>query len=476
MRQEKGRLRVNPWRKWIMVGVVAALLHSFIPGVTHASSVLSFDNPTNLPLPSEESLYPQEWLTYGENVFRNPVISPSEPTPAWYKNGVKWDFRGLGALPLDRQPLLGKTSVTAYTVGMPVGVSVVRGMVLVGDDNGYTYALNARTGNLIWAHYGWNMTMSNPLVWKNRVFVSTGNPYFNYQNVVRFMQGKRTVRGPGLNTLYALDLKTGKTLWKARTKGEMMATGAIVSPDIWEATGDGHIDGYNLENGQRIAHVKIRSFDSMSSLLFAYERLYLGVSDPSRFLSFSPRSKTIRWSRTFPKVYTTGMGDCTPAFSGYTVVSETTIRSGEDKKPLRNLVFALNAKTGKTLWEIPFSSGPIPPSMKTATPLIHHGIAYQASPVSRELAAIRIKTGQKIWVMRLSSLARTSGIVVGNHLIVPTSGGTIEIINRMTGHLEKENRIGGSFGPATPVIAGGTLYESSIYGHVLAIPLSTLLP
>ncbi|MHB1606270.1 MAG: outer membrane protein assembly factor BamB family protein [Leptospirales bacterium] len=476
MEQENGRKRGTNWRAWVMGGILASLIHVLVPGIAHSASVLSFDNPQNLPLPSEEVLYPKEWLTYGENVFRNPVLPSSASDPVWFKNGVKWDFRGLGALPLDAKPFMGKTSVTAYTVGMPVGVSVVRGIVLVGDDNGYTYALNAKTGNLIWAHYGWNMTMSNPLVWKNSVFVSTGNPYFNYRNVVRFVQGKQAIRGPGLNTLYALDLKTGKTLWKAHTKGEMMPTGAIIPPNIWEATGDGHIDGYSIDTGLRIAHVNIRSFDSMSGLLFAYDRLYLGVSDPSRFLSFSPQTKSIRWSRVFPKVYTTGMGDCTPAFSGYTVVSETTIHSGDAKNPLKNLVFALNAKTGKTIWEIPFESGPIPPSMKTATPLIHRGVVYQSSPVSREIAAIRLKTGQRIWTLRLSSLARTSGIIVGSHLIVPTSGGTIEIIDTLTGHLEKENRMGGSFGPATPVVVGGTLYESSLYGHVLAIPLSTLLP
>lgn len=476
MKHEKEPRRPNAWKRWILGGAIAAMLHGSGAGTAGASSALAFNAPQNLPPQSQESLYPQEWLTYGQNIFRNPLIPASPSDPDWFRNGVKWDFRGLGSLPLNAAPLSGTDSVTAYAIGMPVGVSVARGLVIVGDDNGYTYALNAKTGQLVWSHYGWNMTMSNPLVWKDRVFVSTGNPYFNYQNVVRFMQGKQTVRGPGLNTLYALDLKTGKTLWKARTQGEMMATGAIVPPNIWEATGDGHIDGYSLENGQRIAHVNIRSFDSMSSLLFAYDRIYLGVSDPSRFLSFSPRTKSVRWSRTFPKVYTTGMGDCTPAFSGYTVVSETTIRSGEDKSPLRNMVFALNAQTGKTLWELPLSPGPIPPSMKTATPLIHHGIVYAASPVSKELVALRIKTGERIWSIRLDAISRTAGIVVGPHLIVPTSAGTIEVIDRMTGRVEKENRIGGSFGPATPVVVGGTLYESSIYGHVLAIPLASLLP
>lgn len=474
--QKDGPARATLWKVRILKGILMALaLQLGVGTVTSAAPPLSPPRPNAFGT-AQEALYPQEWLTYGENNFRNPVHPALETDPEWFKRGVQWDFKGFGALPLNGPPLSGSTSVTAYTIGMPVGVSVVKGRVIIGDDNGYTYALEAKTGKLLWSHYGWNMTMSNPLVWKDRVFVSTGNPYFNYQNVVRFLRGKQTVRGPGLNTLYALDLNTGKTIWKANARGEMMATGVIIPPVLWEPTGDGHMNGYLLDSGQRIAHVDIRSFDSMSSLLSAYDRIYLGVSNPSRFLSFSPRTKSVRWSRTFPKVYSTGMGDCTPAFSGYTVVSETTIRSGKDKAPLRNLVFALNAQTGKTIWEVPLSAGDIPPSMKTATPLIHQGIVYATSPVSREIVALRIKTGQRIWSAKLHSLSRTAGAVVGDHLIVPTSAGTIEVFDRMTGHLLKENAVGGSFGPTTPVVVGGTVYLSNLYGHVLAIPLSKLLP
>ncbi|MHB1286056.1 MAG: outer membrane protein assembly factor BamB family protein [Leptospirales bacterium] len=474
--QQNGPARETQRKGWILKGIFIALICQLgIEPATSASPPL-VTPPLNLPGHAEEGLYPQEWLTYGENNFRNPVHPALATDPEWFKKGVQWDFNGFGALPLNGKPLAGSTRVTAYTIGMPIGVTVVRGRVIVGDDNGYTYALEAKTGRLLWSHYGWNMTMSNPLVWNDRVFVSTGNPYFNYQNLVRFLRGKQTVRGPGLNTLYALDLNTGKTIWKASTRGEMMATGVIIPPAIWEATGDGHIDGYRLDSGQRIAHVNIRSFDSMSSLLSAYDRIYLGVSNPSRFLSFSPRTKSVRWSRYLPNVYSTGMGDCTPAFSGYTVVSETTIRSGDDKSPLRNMVFALNAQTGKTIWEVPFLAGDIPPSMKTATPLIHLGIVYAASPVSRELVALRVKTGQRIWSARLHSLSRTAGAVVGEYLLVPTSTGTIEVFDRMTGRRLKESVIGGSFGPTTPVVVGGTVYLSNLYGHVLAIPLSKLLP
>ncbi len=452
----------------VMIGTTAGQVRADEPFKT-------ITHPRNLPSQKEASLYPREWTTYGSNPGRNPVFSSPRSAPDWFQKGVRWDFSGAGALPLHSKPLSGKNNVTAYAVGMPVGVSVVRGILLVGDDNGYTYAINARTGKRIWSHYGWNMTMSNPLVSHGRVFVSTGNPYFNYANTVRFAEGKRAVRGPGLNTLYCLDLKTGKVLWSATTAGEMMATATIVGSSLWVATGAGHINGYQLSDGKRIAHLDIRSFDSMSSLVAGDKAVYLGVSHPSRFLSYSPSENKVRWSRTFKNLYKTGMGDCTPAFADHLVVSEATVRSGDPKRPLRNVLFALSASTGKILWKKSFSPGQVPPSMKTATPLIVHGIVYATSPVSREMVAVDLHHGKPVWKQSVDAPARTAGIVTGNHLIIPTSGGAIEVRNTRTGALEKESQIGGAFGPATPVIVGGTLYESSVYGHVLAIPLSSLL-
>ncbi|HVB29854.1 MAG TPA: PQQ-binding-like beta-propeller repeat protein, partial [Terriglobia bacterium] len=180
--------------------------------------------PQNLPSAALAQNYPQTWTTYASNPGRNAVFTLSEHAPALLRNGVSWRFAGAGAIPLDGPALNNSVITTAYGVGMPVGVSVVKGITYVGSDNGYTYALNAVTGKLIWAHYGWNMTMSNPLVAGGRVYVSTGSAYFNYSNTMRYLEGKRPVRGPGLNSMYALDARTGRQVWVYHFPGEAMPT------------------------------------------------------------------------------------------------------------------------------------------------------------------------------------------------------------------------------------------------------------
>ena len=106
--------------------------------------------PANLPSPEIARFYPQSWTTYAAAPGRNAVFDVAADAPAVLREGVHWAFAGAGAVPLDGPPLGGDFKTTAYTVGMPVGVSVVAGLLYVGDDNGYTYALNALTGKLVW--------------------------------------------------------------------------------------------------------------------------------------------------------------------------------------------------------------------------------------------------------------------------------------------------------------------------------------
>ena len=212
-----------------MIGIVAPILAvGQSPSVTSKNAVSAefpYQNfPENLPTDATAQLYPTTWTTYAANAGRNPAFQMPASAPKQFQDGVEWSFAGAGAMPLTGAPPAGNFKTAAYTVGMPVGVSVVKGIVYVGDDNGYTYAMNAETGKLIWAHYGWNMNMSNPLVAGDSVFVSTGSAYFNYANTMKYLKGKRPTRGPGLNTIYALDRTTGKEIWAYHTPGEGMPT------------------------------------------------------------------------------------------------------------------------------------------------------------------------------------------------------------------------------------------------------------
>lgn len=430
--------------------------------------------PENAPDPALARLYPQEWTTYAANAGRNAVFALPAAAPASLREGVRWRFAGAGAIPLDGPPLAGDFKTTAYTIGMPVGVSVAQGMVYVGDDNGYTYALNALTGRLVWAHYGWNMTMSNPLVVGDEVIVSTGNAYFNYENTMVYLNHGRPVRGPGLNTIYALDRRTGREIWAYHTPGEAMPTALYAKGRLFIGTGDGHVYALAADSGRLIWKTDIGSFVSMSSPVESNGLIVLGGTDPNFLYALDEESGRIVWQVSVPDIVATGMGDCTPAAQNGIVVQEVTIRSGQPNAPVANVILGIEAKSGRILWQKRLSNGPVPPAMKTATPVIADGVVYEGSPVSGEFYALDLASGREIWHLALGSQIRAGAAISDGIAYVPYRAGDIAAIRAKDGRLLHVTHIGGAFGPSSPVIVGGTFYVSNVYGWVIALPLSEL--
>ncbi len=432
--------------------------------------------PQNQPEVNYMKYFPSVWTTYSSNPGRNADFPLTKDVPEILRAGVKWEFAGAGALPLEGAPLNNSIITTAYGVGMPVGASVVAGIAYIGSDNGYTYALNALTGKLIWAHYGWNMNMSNPIVVDGRVFVSTGSAYFNYANTMLYVQGKRPTRGPGLNSLYALDARTGKKLWVYHFAGEAMPTAAYEDGYLYIGTGDGHVYKLNAATGKPKWISDIVSFVSMSSPVLGGNYLFVGGTHPNFFYALDKRTGKVVWRMTLPKLVATGMGDCTPAYSDGIVVQQATVQSGDPRMPVANVLLALDAASGRVVWKKEFSQGVIPPAMKTATPMIADGNVFEGSPVTGNYYALDLKNGRELWKVHLGAQIRAGAVLDKGILYVPYKSGDIAAIEASNGSLLANKHIGGAFGPSSPVVVGGTLYVSNIYGWLMAMPISEILP
>ena len=429
----------------------------------------------NLPDSAMAAYFPQTWRTYAANQGRNAEFTLPGDAPQLLRMGVSWKFAGAGAIPLDGPPLDNNFSTTAYAIGMPVGVSVVNGIVYVGSDNGYTYALNALNGKLIWAHYGWNMTMSNPLMVDGRVFVSTGSAYFNYANTMLYVKGKRPTRGPGLNSMYALDAKTGKKLWVYHFPGEAMPTAVYDQGFLYIGTGDGHIYKLDAATGKLVITTDLVSFVSMSSPVLAEDNLFVGGTDPNYFYAVNKNTGSIAWKMTLPKLVATGMGDCTPAYADGMVVQEATVETDDKENPVANVLLALDANSGKIIWQKRFENGPIPAAMKTATPMIVGDKVLEGSPVTGNYYALDLKTGRELWKVRLGAQIRAGAAVADGIAYLPYKSGDIAAIRVADGVLLGKKHLGGAFGPSSPVIVGGTLYVSNVFGWVIALPLADIV-
>ena len=414
-------------------------------------------------------VHAEDWTTFARGPERNAALDArgADGRPL----SAAWNFAADGAISLDGPPLAGDMKTTAYTVGMPVGASFSDGLVLACSDAGYLYAVDAASGHLVWSHRLWNMAMVNPLIVGDMVLATTGNPYFNFSETLRFASGKRAVRGPGLNGLYALDLKTGRELWHVFTKGQNMPTPVYADGVAYFASGDGFAYAVDTASGSIRWKSDVKAIDGMSSPLLVGGRLFFGGSHPDRFFALDAKSGAILWKRRFSKA-TPAVGGATPALGAGRVIVEELVGTGDPKKPTANRLFALDPATGKSVWERELGRGAAPDGFSTATPAVADGVVYVSSIVDGTTHALDARSGRPLWTANVAGAG--AGLVVGGKRVYVAAGSRLVALNRKDGKIMGEVKVGGHLGPATPVLAGESLFITNMYGWIHAVPVKRL--
>ncbi len=193
-------------------------------------------------------------------------------------NGIMFGFdaQHTHANPYER--ILNPTTVGglkkqwAYNTGSSVTSSpaVVGGVVYVGSDDGYMYALDAATGAKQWAYWtGGSQVADDPAVVGGMVYFGslenhtlyaldaasgtkkwaypTGGPIVSSPAVV----GGVVYVGSEDNTLYAFDAATGAKKWTYWTRGGIDSSPAVVDGVVYVGSGDGNVYALDAATGAR---------------------------------------------------------------------------------------------------------------------------------------------------------------------------------------------------------------------------------
>ncbi len=421
---------------------------------------------------------PGEWPAYGLDASHNAVAGM-----AGMGRGAGWIVALPGAVPASAgKAWIRKTyvSVTAVRdlVGVPVGVSVVRGVVYVPDDNGHLYAVDARTGAVRWSFNARNQIMTTPIVAgrgdHRLVYVGGGNSTFSYSQAVRFgIRNAPVVRGTDISGIYAVRAATGKEVWSFHTQGEDMPTPIYYHGRIIFGNGDGHIYGLDARTGKQLWKSTIESFVSMSSATRYRNLIIMAGTHPNGIYAVNARSGLRAWS-TYPQhVFSSSMGDCAPAVSGGVVVTQYEVASGPGRA--ESVELALDARNGRILWRKVLGRGTVPPRNKDAVPVIVGGALYTGSPVTATAYALDVHTGRILWHTPLRVKMKAAPSVVGRYVFFPVADGRIFVLSRHNGTVWKVDRTRhGGFGPQNAVVVNHSLIIGSNFGWLYSIPVAQL--
>jgi outer membrane protein assembly factor BamB len=400
-----------------VVGVVAAFVIHRIQegGDVRGSSTVEF-TPAPPPPPSTPASIP--WPTFGFDAARTRAVDLALRPP--YRETWKHYAGSLVEFP----PSIGY------------------GRAYFSTNAGLFTAVNVTTGRTAWTYDSHRCVAASPAIGTSQhgtVYEAFLNkPPCNAANgghgvdgeVIAFAAGFGKIRwtktiGPSESSpllvgddlyvgdwngdVWALDARTGTTLWRAHTNGPVKGAVAAAGDKLYVGSYDGHVYCLSRASGQVIwrASAQTRLYGTgafYSTPAVAYGRVYIGSTD-GKVYSFGAASGKLRWSHsTGGYVYSSpavwnglvfvgsysqrfnafdgATGDVRWSFqaNGGISGSPTVIGDVVYFATLERRTYALDARTGRQLWSFPDGEYTPVVAMKGRLLLVGYGQVYGMVP------------------------------------------------------------------------------------------------
>lgn len=360
-------------------------------------------------------------------------------------------------------------------------------------------AWNAKTGeNILWRTPIPGLAHSSPIVWGNRVFVTTAvssDPKATFRPGLYGDGDASKDRSEHKWVLYAIDKRSGKILWERtafqgepREKRHIKATYANSTP----ATDGRMVVAWFGSQG-------VHAYDVNGRFLWKVDlgRIDLGAYDiPS--VEWGPASSPIIWkdlvilqcdtqtdsfilalnANTGETVWKTDRDEA-PSWGTPTVA--TTSKGEELITNASNFIRGYDPRTGKELWRLGKSS-----KITAPTPIFVDDILVVASGRGPERPIFVLKAGARgdltlpegktsseaiIWSRTGRGSYMPTPLIYKNILYVLGNNGTFDAYNLLTGdelYRQRLPQVGNGFS-ASPVAADGKIYLPNEDGEILVI-------
>lgn len=226
--------------------------------------------------------------------------------------------------------------------------------------------------------------------------------------------------------------------------------------------------------GATVWKLALPSYVSMSSPTVVGNMMYFGGTHPSAIYAVNLQTHHIQWMHTLP--HPLGGSDDVPPAAADGKIYFDYVQQVHNQP--HEVVYALNAQNGHTVWTKNEGSGTIPtgpnggPRDETGIPTVYGNRLYVASPVTRTFYAFNLQTGALAFHVPFHSALNQGPVVYQGVCYLGDVQGNFYAINAATGHIRGQLHFQGAFMPSTPVLVGQTLYIGDKVGQFMAIPLS----
>lgn len=335
--------------------------------------------------------------------------------------------------------------------------------VIVADTQGDVFALDRSSGKVHWSTQLENGVWSAPILFGDRVIVSSGDREF-----VAVDPPVYAIAGARPSDIAGLDARTGSVLWEydlagTGAPGAALAGGALIHHD-----GSSEVLALNPQDG----HYRWRTFVASTAawntgVAIANDRFATSGMFPNAVLILRARDGAIVHRVTFPPG-AVGFAQAKIAVDG-TRVYGTYFLLG---RIAVERLYAVDANRGAMLWDVAVDRG------ITAAPLpqltVRHGVVYAGSPFRGVLQAYNGTTGARLWETSLHGTSVGGAAVENDRLFVADGAGWITALDDATGAVYGTFDAGQDMQDSTPAIVNGALVVGSQSGVVHSIPLTEI--
>lgn len=353
--------------------------------------------------------------------------------------------------------------------------AVAGGILYIGDNNGLLSAIDPQTGRTLWTYRASNPIMSAPIVYRNAVIVGEGD-----ENSPQGSSPSHPIRvGKPPSALIALDRNTGKVLWKVPLPGSGMPTPAIIGGVLVHHNGAGHVMAIDPQTGRILYDRNLHSIASMVAAVPMSNGFFVTTGvDSNAVWMINAKDGSVVWQSPFSPI-ASGLGDCPPVTEGtriycnYVMPPSTAVPVQTERAAVFR-AYALDAVTGKKLWDVPLESGMLPKRNESAIPLLANGMLYMGSSLSPMVHALDPATGALKWRVQTHGPVKGGIVDAGGTLYFGDLGGYLWAVNATTGAILGTKNMHTPFNVGSPIVAGQTLIIGSRGGTLAAVPLASI--
>lgn len=302
---------------------------------------------------------------------------------------------------------------------------IADGVLYIGSDDRYLYALDAATGRERWRYLAAGAISSTPAVVDGVVYVG-GND----------------------QRLHAVDAATGATVWRFDTGGVVHSSPAVAdglvyvgcrANELWAVDAASGVGRWTFSGGDWFN----------SSPAVAGGRVYVGCRD-GRVYCLDAGTGVRRWQHV-----TSTSVDSSPR------VVDGTVYIGSDARD----VLALDAEDGTPRWSFRTGGGVV------SSPAVVAGTVHVGSD-DGNLYALDAATGRERWNFRTGGAIRSSPAVAAGLVYVGSADGGLYAVDA-TGAQRWRFAAGGPIDDSSPAVADGLVHVGSRDGTVYAVDAAT---